>query len=559
MARKLSRHAFTTFWDVHAWTGMIGGLLLHVMFLSGGITLFRRQLAVWEEPLTQERSSIEQTGFQAMLDRALAAAGTTPEQLWLDLPQGGLGAARIQYFAQGEAVSSWVHHEIVPERERLSEFLYELHYLWHRATGEWLFYLGGLLCVALLLALATGVLIHLKDIVRQFHQFRPDRKRRVLWSDMHKVLGVMGLPFQVMYAYTGAFFVFLGLLVQVFTGPAFGGDAARADLVAWGASFADEPERGAPARGLTLDEIMARARAAEPRLVPERLRIRHHGLDSGTVELRGSIEGVPFARGVARLRATDAAVLSLDAPGAEGARSGAFRWIYGLHYADFGGVTLRILFFVLALATCATILTGNLIWLGRREARRESVGNRLLARLTVGIGAGTVVAIAALFLASRAFPLDWAARAAAEDLTFVVVLGLCVAWALAARDGGRLWWQQLGLAGLLLLPVPALAARWSGAGLFGAGQKLGAVVAVDVALLVTAAALCASAWALRRAAQRHAAPPQATQGGAPVPLPGGAPAPLPGGAPVPLPGGAPAPLAHGGAALMARRQTASHG
>ncbi|WP_437633787.1 PepSY-associated TM helix domain-containing protein [Sorangium sp. So ce854] len=543
MAKKLSRHAFTTFWDVHAWTGVIGGLLLHVMFLSGGITLFRRQLAVWEEPLTQERSSIEQTGLQATLDRALAAAGTTPEQIWLDLPEGGLGAARIQYFAQGEAVSSWVHEEIVPERERLSEFLYELHYLWHRATGDWLFYLGGLLCVALLLALATGVLIHLKDIVRQFHQFRPDRKRRVLWSDMHKVLGVMGLPFQVLYAYTGAFFVFLGVLVPVFTGPVFGGDAARADLAAWGASFADEPARGAPARGLTLDELTARARAAEPRLVPERLRIRHHGLDSGTVELRGAIEGVPFARGVVRLRATDGAVLSLDAPGAEGARSGAFRWIYGLHYADFGGVTLRILFFVLALATCATILTGNLIWLARREARRESLGNRLLARVTVGFGAGTIAAIAALFLASRVFPLDWGARAAAEDLTFVVVLGLCVAWALAARDGGRLWWQQLGLAGLLLLPVPALAARWSGAGLFGAGQKLGAVVAVDVALLVTAAALCASAWALRRAALRDAAPPRATQDEAPAPRLDEA----------------PAPLAHGGAGLMARRQTASHG
>ncbi|WP_437547009.1 PepSY-associated TM helix domain-containing protein [Sorangium sp. So ce367] len=533
MAKKLSRHAFTTFWDVHAWVGVIGGLLLYVMFLSGGITLFRRQLEVWEEPLTQQRSSVEQAGLQATLDEGLAAAGTAPEQIWFDLPEGGLGTARFKYVSQGEVVSSWVHEGLVPERERLSDFLYELHYLWHRVTGDWLFYLGGLLCVALLLALATGVFIHLKDIVRQFHQFRPDKTRRVLWSDMHKVLGVMGLPFQVLYAYTGAFFVFLGLLVQVFTGPVFGGDAARADLLAWGASFADEPARGAPARGLTLDELMARARAAEPRLVPERLRIRHLGLDSGTVDIRGSIAGVPFARGVVRVRAIDGAVLSLDAPGAEGARSDAFRWIYGLHYADFGGITLRILFFALALATCATILTGNWIWLARREARQERLGNRLLARLTVGFGAGTVVAIAALFLASRAFPLDWIARPAAEELTFVVALGFCIVWALAARDGGRLWSQQLGLAGLLLLPVPALAARWSGAGLFGAGPKLGAVVAVDVALLLAAAALCASAWALRRATSRPEARLLATRR-APRPL-----------------------SAHGEAGLVARRQTAS--
>ncbi|WP_437277997.1 PepSY-associated TM helix domain-containing protein [Sorangium sp. So ce375] len=537
MAKKLSRHAFTTFWDVHAWTGVIGGLLLYVMFLSGGITLFRRQLAVWEEPLTQQRSSVEQVGLQATLDRGLAAAGTTPDQLWFDLPEGGLGSARLLYFSQGEAVSSWVDEGLVPERERLSDFLYDLHYLWHRATGEWLFYLAGLLCVALLLALTTGVLIHLKDIVRQFHQFRPDKTRRVLWSDMHKVLGVIGLPFQLLYAYTGAFIVFLGVLVGVFTGPVFGGNAARADLAAWGSSYADEPAPGAPAPGLTLDELMARARAAEPRLVPERLRVRHLGLDSGTVDIRGSLEGVPFTRGAVRLRlrTIDGAVLSRNAPGAEGARGELFRWVYGLHFADFGGTTLRVLFFVLALATCATILTGNWIWLARREARRESLGNRLLARLTVGFGAGTVVATAALFLASRVFPFDWGARAAAEELTFLGALGLCIAWALAARDGGRLWSRQIGLAGLLLLPVPALAARWSGAGLFGAGPKLGAVVAVDVALLLTAAALCASAWALRRTTSRPEARLLSTRG-APPPS-----------------------LVHGGAGLVARRQTASHG
>ncbi|WP_437656495.1 PepSY-associated TM helix domain-containing protein [Sorangium sp. So ce1182] len=535
MAKKLSRHAFTTFWDVHAWAGVIGGLLLYVMFLAGGITLFRRQLAVWEEPLTQQRSSVEQVGLQATLDQGLSAAPATPEQLWLDLPADGLGAARILYYAQGEGVSLWIHEGLVREREALSNFLYELHYLSHRATGLWPFYLAGLLCVALLLALATGVLIHLKDIVSQFHRFRPDVKRRVLWSDMHKVLGVMGLPFQVMYAYTGAFFVFLGVLVQAFTGPVFGGDAARADRVAWGASYVEEPASGAPARGLTLDELTARARAAVPRFVPESYRVRHHGLDSGTVDVRGSVDGAPFGRGIVRLRATDGAILSVDAPGAEGARSGVIRWMYGLHLAEFGGVTLRFLFFVLAGATCGTILTGNWIWLARREARRESLGNRLLARLTAGIGAGMLVAIAALFLASRAFPLDWAGRATAEELTFVAALGLCVAWALAARDGGSLWWRQLGLAGLLLLPVPALAARWSGAGIFGAGPKLAAVVAVDVALLLAAAALCASAWALRRAASRHAAPEPAAQDEPP------------------------ASLAQGGAGLMARGQTASDG
>ncbi|WP_437675086.1 PepSY-associated TM helix domain-containing protein [Sorangium sp. So ce131] len=505
MSKKLSRHAFTTFWDVHAWTGVIGGLLLYVMFLSGGIALFRDQLAVWEEPIAQQRSAAAQGGLEDALDRGLAAAGAAPEQLWFYPPKDGLGAAKLRYYAEGAETSAWIHEGLVPERERLSSFLFDLHYLWHKATGEWLYYLAGSLSVALLLALATGVLIHLKDIVRQFHQFRPEKTRRVLWSDMHKVLGVMGLPFQVMYAYTGAFLVFGGLLLQVFTGPVFGGDVLRAERVAWGMTFAQEGGPGVPARNLTLDELTARLRAVEPRLKPEAFRVRHRGLDDGIVEVRGPIEGVPFGRGLVRLRATDGAILAADTPSTEGARGSVTRWINGLHFADFGGPVLRVLFFVMALGTCATILTGNWIWVARREARRASVGNRLLARLTAGVGAGTFVAIAALFLASRAFPLGWSGRAAAEELTFVAALGLCVAWALAARDGGGLFWRQLGVAGLLLLPVPALAARWSGAGLFGAGPKVAAVVAVDVGLLVAAAALCASAWALRRAALRRTA------------------------------------------------------
>ncbi|AGP41615.1 hypothetical protein BE04_18715 [Sorangium cellulosum] len=67
MAKKLSRHAFTTFWGVHAWAGVVGGLLLHVMFLSGGITLFRRQLAVW--------ASLARGGAGLMARRQTASHG----------------------------------------------------------------------------------------------------------------------------------------------------------------------------------------------------------------------------------------------------------------------------------------------------------------------------------------------------------------------------------------------------------------------------------------------------------------------------------------------------
>ncbi|HLV64286.1 MAG TPA: PepSY-associated TM helix domain-containing protein, partial [Polyangiaceae bacterium] len=211
----------------------------------------------------------------------------------------------------------------------------------------------------------------------------------------------------------------------------------------------------------------------------------------------------PEAHATIHLATVDGRVLHVDTPTTETSAGATWRWNAGLHFGDFGGPTLRVLFLALALATCATFLTGNWIWLARRQARAQSVGNRILARLTVGFGMGTLVAVALVVLASRLFPLEWTARATAEELTFFGALAACIAWAFAARNEARLWWQGLALAGSALLPVPLLATRWSEAGLFGSGPHIAAVVGVDVGFLVAAFALLASALALRTAFARN--------------------------------------------------------
>lgn len=501
---KLSAHAFTRFWDVHAWAGVIGGLVLYVMFLTGAITLFHHELEIWQEPLAQQ-APLPGT-HQALFERALAKLPARPESVWF-YPKA-TGAAQLGY--EDPRTGSWQRlwfdgqtGELTPERERLAEFLYNLHFLWHESTGDWLYRASGFLAVALLLAIVTGVLIHSKDLVRQFHQFRPDKSRRVWWSDMHKVLGVMGLPFQLLYAYTGALIVLAPLLLGAFVGPVFGGDQKRAEAVFWGMPEASTEQPGVPAAVRSLDELAARALAIEPRLAPDSYRVLYPGRANGRVDVQGPIRGTtPESYGAVRLRLADGKALHVDSPAAETALGATWRWVRGLHYAYFGGLPLRFLFFALALATAATILTGNWVWLARRESRRESPGNLLLAGLTVGVGAGTLVATAALFLTSRLLPFDLRDRGSAEEIVFLSVFVFCAAWACMVEDCRALWWQGVGLAGVLLLPVPALAARWSEAGLFGSGPRIPAVAGVDVALLVTALSLCGIAVALRRGAKQ---------------------------------------------------------
>jgi len=502
---KFSAHVFRRLWDLHAWMGMLTSLLLHIMIVCGAITLFYGPLSTWGDPLGQRSAPF--SSQQGMLE----AFGPRSPDFYLYLPDDAHGLPKVLYVPSGS--EDWEHEwltdapgGVLPERERLAGFLYDLHFLWHRLTPD-LELLAGFLAVALLVASVTGLAIHLKDLRRQFFQVRANRGPRVLWSDLHKVIGVMTLPFQLVYAYTGALMVLAPVLLSNVMEPVFGGDAQRA--IAAAGQFAEElleeapkGEPGRPAAMLPLDKLSALAVAAEPRLRPDSFLFTHYGYDRGTVDVRGTIVGTAFADRLTRhswvrLGLTDGRVLDIEAPGTSSASSSTWRWIQGFHLARYGGTAVRALLFALALLTSLVILTGNWIWIERRKARADEFGDWLLQRLTAGIGAGLFVAIAALFVASRVFPLDWAARGDAEVLVFVTTLGGCVLLTLFI-DPRRAWGQLLGSAGLLLSATPVLATRMSPAGLFGSGPRLNEVVAVDVGLLLLALLLLAAAWGLLR-------------------------------------------------------------
>lgn len=101
-----------------------------------------------------------------------------------------------------------------------------------------------------------------------------------------------------------------------------------------------------------------------------------------------------------------------------------------LHFAEFGGLALKILFFLLALASSAVILTGNFTWLEVRRNQDRAI-NTILARLTVGVATGLAPATALLFLAGRWRPDGVADADGWVDLLFFGGWGLCVLYALA--------------------------------------------------------------------------------------------------------------------------------
>jgi uncharacterized iron-regulated membrane protein len=52
-AWRFPAHSILRWWDIHSWAGILGGLILYIMFVAGATVLFHHEVEVWEEPIHQ--------------------------------------------------------------------------------------------------------------------------------------------------------------------------------------------------------------------------------------------------------------------------------------------------------------------------------------------------------------------------------------------------------------------------------------------------------------------------------------------------------------------------
>ncbi|AKF09899.1 PepSY-associated TM helix domain-containing protein [Sandaracinus amylolyticus] len=503
---KLPRHAFQTYWDVHAWSGAIAAIVLSAMFFAGVFALFHEEIALWQETRAHHApgTTCRDASLEPLVARALEDAPFAARNAFVTLHEGACAPITIDLRGaeaqQRRIVIGDVRSgEVLDERSNVATFLFYFHFLYHPDVA-WGMYVAGLLGLVLLLAIVSGVLIHLKDLARQLHRYRDDAHGvRVLFSDLHKVLGVMGLPFQTMVALTGTIICFAAPLARAWQGPVFANDPNAALYTFFDIDRAPPPSDVAGPR-LPIDELVARARAALPEMEAESVRIVSPGDASSSIEVRGPVHGVLFGQARVRVRASDGEVLRVSVLDRARATHVLMRWVYGLHYAYAGGAVTRLLYALLGIAGCATLLSGNWIWLARRDRKREHRGNRVLARLTLGVGLGIANAVAAMFLASRVLPMSLAWHVEGEVAAFVLVWIAVTIAAFVARDEARCAIATLVAAGATFLLVPIVSIAVTPLHLLAAPTSV--VAAVDVGLAACGALLLGCAALVRRGARR---------------------------------------------------------
>ncbi|AGI25779.1 hypothetical protein H681_19560 [Pseudomonas sp. ATCC 13867] len=433
---------------LHTWSGLLISWILFVVLFSGTLSVFDKELTRWMTPqlLPLERVSVGADQVRDLLvERAPDAHG-----YWMLPP-----TERMPYWTAGwepadfSAFQSFRvdarQGEVLPETVGGNFFL-ELHYELH--GGMLGLYVVGVAGLFMLVALVSGVIVH-RRIFKDFFTLRPSVARQRAWLDAHNVLGVLGLPFHLMMAYTGLA-IFITFYMTAGIKAAYQDDAEHFFHDVQGAF--DREALGKPAKPpKSIDRMLVKAREAwgDDSQVGW-ISIENPNDAAAMVQVRRAIDrGMVNDQRTVSFDAGSGALLHVQKPYKPGYQT--YAWLTGLHMAQFGNDLLRVMYFALGLLGCAMVFGGLQVWVSKRETR----GHRGVAWVRVLNGAvcgGLPLASLGLLAASRLLPAGMVGRGRWEATAFVVAWLLALAHALWRRGGRGMAREQLGaLAALALL------------------------------------------------------------------------------------------------------------
>lgn len=491
-----------SFLTVHTWIGLITGMALFIAFYAGAITVFTHELQDWQRPalaVPADEAPVAQA--QALLDAVLVRHAEDEGELLLTLP-GTRGARSVAYWF--DETSRTRKEYVLDEAGRLADsntragfvqFVYDLHFTVGLPLTPGM-YLFGVVCVLYGLALVSGVVIYAPVFFRDLFALRVGRNLKRLWQDAHNVIGMLSLPFHVIFAWSGAVLCIGYLLLAPFQILVYENkllEILEHDLEA---SSHVEPA-GVRAPMLPLTEVLRLAAVELPGL--EAQSIGFH--DPGDARAQVAV----FGRAEQRRLASNAAVVFGAADGVFVAKVEPVQYTPGraflnaltaLHFGNFGHYTVKWLYFLLGLAGAFLFYGGNLLWIEARRRRRQAeqpLRTRVMAALTMGVCLGCMAGVSATFLAGALLPDVWV------SCTYFIVFFAAILWA-CIRPPTRAGHELLWLCALLTAAIPL-------AGWLGHGEHLIAAFGnghwhrffVDV----TALAMAAAFWRMARATLRR--------------------------------------------------------
>ncbi|WP_108868774.1 PepSY-associated TM helix domain-containing protein [Aquimarina aquimarini] len=488
---------YNVFFNTHTVSGIVISVGLFVCFFAGAFALFQTNINKWEanaknkEKLTVDYektlTTIKKKGyvmdgrtffiqmmdnplpFIMVISRPLRAEKNTNTQ---KKEQKNYSEAKVEANGPISVKIDPDTYQIVDQysaesTEYLGTFLYHLHYF--DQIPKVGLYISGLVSLFFLFAIITGTIIHWKKIVSNFFTFRLKASIKNLWSDAHVALGIIGLPFQFMYAVTGALFGLVILVLLPSTIVLFGGDQGK--LLEYIApayktfDMANETHLERP----NINQLIQNARKELhiDDTVLASVNVSNYNDKNAHImaEFRVKKEGNFYDDAYITYRLRDGKIVEKKMPETHPYKSSVLHTVRKLHFAQFGGYLVKTIYFLLSLITCFVILSGVMLWLEARNNKmyeKKKKFNTAIGAIYLGASMGLFPAIAFFFCITKIIPLDIENRFGLMSNAFFLFWLAYTLYAFISKDFHKINKHALILAGILGIAIPFLNGLQSG-------------------------------------------------------------------------------------------------
>lgn len=376
-----NRH-YNIYFHTHTVSGIVISVVLFVIFFAGSFSFFRDEIINWERSESTAVTSEIKLDYNSALEnldkkhvlhgRNITISKPSVQNrvaVYMEGTKDTLAPAKQKegsfFYLDTKNFKSFTYDESYS----LGEFLYRLHFL-AQIPYPVGYYLSGFTALFFLFAIITGLLLHWNKIVSNFYIFRPKEKLKTLWTDAHTALGMIGLPFQFVYAVTGAFFMIKLLIVAPAVMALYKGDQ---DKLYKELEYNDPDykfDNNKLASPFDINKLVAKAKNNWSDFEITRVFIQNYGDANMHVLVEGELPNHKKFTGIGKVvyRISDGKEIARKNPVTQTTYIDVVKNVlYRVHYGDYGGYVLKIVSFVLGIITCFVIISGVMIWLVARQ------------------------------------------------------------------------------------------------------------------------------------------------------------------------------------------------
>ena len=448
---------------LHTWTGLILGWLLFFIFLTGTAGYFDTEIDRWMQPeLPMTAQNVPQKELITMALEHLSEQAPSSRTWQMVLPNGRNDSLKIAWKKEESMQREFINHqtnEIAETRDTAGgQALYKFHYRLHYLPTKLSFWIVGLATMFMLLAIVTGIIIHIR-IFKNFFTFRPKQGAKS-WLDAHSVVSVIALPFHLMITYSGlVFFVFTYMSIIAIANYEL--DEVKNLRNESSPKYIPADPAGIEAPLTNLIPLAVKAKKYFNGDEINTITIFNPNDKNAVVSIQRQHTTLFGRDEVDEVKFNGVTGTSLTVKPLGKAESAKARSVFlGLHEGHFAGTFMRWLYFISGLLGTMMIATGMLLWVEKRRFKYENKqfptkGYLLVQRLNAGAIVGLPMAIAVYFIANRLLPVDIASRGSWEINALFISLALFMAYPFL-RPLTKFWVEMVAGAAVLCFSIPVI-------------------------------------------------------------------------------------------------------